>query len=163
MKLNFAEHVHLLPVLAPGDIVATATSSEYVELKNIGQGWLEFDCLFGTITATDSTGSVVVTVDASSDGGTDASPTAVVFSYRLSSAVATDSMGAITAAAVGGATIAHTDDNKTLAIWVDPAVVEGYKFARVTLTPADAPTATNVAILARFVPRYAQNAIPSST
>lgn len=159
MRIN--EHLHFVPVLAPQDIVATATSSRYIRMNRV-VGELEFAVMFGAITATDSTGSVVVTVVASSDGGTDASPTAIAFNYRLSAAVGTDSLGAWTAATASGATLQYTDLNKTLLVYVDPAVAQN-RYVRVTLTPGDAPTATLCAVAARYYPRYAQASTPSST
>ena len=159
MKIN--ENLHFVPLVAPQDIVATATSSPYIRMNRV-VGQLEFAVMFGAITATDSTGTVVVTVDASSDGGTDAAPTAVIFNYRLSAAVGTDNLGDWTAATSAGYTVAHTDDNKTLLVYVDPAVALN-KYVRVTLTPGDSPTGTLCSVSARYIPRYAQAESPSST
>lgn len=159
MRIN--ENVRFVPLIAPQDIVATATSSPYIRMNRV-VGELEFDVMFGTITATDSTGTVVVTVDASSDGGTDASPTAIAFNYRLSAAVGTDNLGDWTAATSSGYTVQHTDDNKVLLVYVDPAVAAN-KYVRVTLTPGDSPTGTLCAVSARYIPRYAQTESPSST
>lgn len=164
--LNFAENVKVLPILAPADIVATATGTQYVNLKHV-VGMLELQVQFGNIASTDSTGGVIVTVEASSAGSSNASEAAIAFQYRLSAAVATDSMGAIASATTAGAAVGEADDNKTLLIYIDPsavtAVSDQYSFVRAVVTPTAEVTATVVGAVARFKPSYAGNAIPSST
>lgn len=158
MKLNFGEEIQSVGVLAPVDIVATATKTAYIEMAKIGQGQLEFDCFFGVVTSTDSTGEVTVTVVTSTSGVSTDTDTAIAFNYRLSGAVGTDTLGAVTAATSAGyATGGSTFDGKRLLIYVDPAVAQDVACA-VVLTPTSETTVTNVAVTARFVPRYAQNA-----
>lgn len=164
-KLNFAEEIQTVPLLAPADIVATATVTKYVNMSKIGTGQLEIEVNFGNIASTDSTGEVVVTIEANDVNDTSSSDNnegAIAFNYRLSSAVGTDSLGAITAATASGAAVNNTDDNKTLLVYVDPAVAQK-KYVRAVLTPTAEITATVVGAVARFIPRKAQNALSTSS
>lgn len=165
MKLNFAEEIQPVPLLAPVDIVATATVTKYVNMSKIGSGQLEIEVNFGNIASTDSTGEVVVTVEANDVNDTSSSDNnegAIAFQYRLSSAVGTDSLGAITAATASGVAVNQGDDNKTLFVYADPAVAQK-KYVRAVLTPTAEITATLVGAVARFIPRKAQNAFQSSS
>lgn len=159
MKLNMAEDIQVFPILAIADITTTATATSYVNLAKLGMGQLEIEVNFGAITPTDATGECVVTVEANAVNDTSSSDNdegAIAFNYRLSSAAGTDSMGALTAAASTGKAISGTDDNKTLLVYVDPAVA-AKKFVRAVLTPtADMTTTCVVGAVARFVPRKAQ-------
>lgn len=164
-KLNLAEEYHVLPVLAPQDIVATATATNYVKIANVGSGQLELAVNFGAIDSTDSTGEVVVTIEANDVNDTSSSDNnegAITFKYRLSAAVATDNMGAVTDAAAAGVAVLNTSDNTTLLCYVDPAVA-AKKYVRGVITPTSEITKTLVSAQARFVPRYAQNDTPQST
>ena len=159
MKLNFGEEVQSVGLLAPIQITATATSSAYVEMAKIGQGWLEFDAFFGIVTSTDSTGEVCVTVESSTSGASTDTNTQVAFRYRLSGAVGTDTLGAITTAdATGYMTGGSVFDGMRLLVYVDPAVVQD-KACRLTLTPSTDFTVCNVSVTGRFIPRYAQNVL----
>lgn len=163
-KIRFAEGLKVLPILAPQNIVASATASEYVDLKLAN--WATFVVSFGAATS-DSTDTCTVTVEASTAASSNATEGAIAFSYRLSSAVATDSMGTITAATTAGVAVTATDDNKVLVIDVDPAAVAATaadrRFLRVVLTPNAEMASCNVGALAFLAPRYPGNAIPSST
>jgi len=158
MKINFGEEIQSIGLLAPVNIVATATGSAYVEMAKIGQGQLEFDVFFGVVTSTDSTGEVIVTAVTSTGGISTDTDTAIAFNYRLSGAVGTDTLGAITAATSAGVALPNTGDGKRLLIYVDPAVAQAHA-CRVVLTPTAETTVTNVAVTARFIPRHAQNAL----
>lgn len=158
-KLNFAEEVQSIGLLAPVDIAATATGSAYVNMKQIGSGQLEFDVFFGVVSSSDSSGEVTVTVESSTGGITTDTNTAIAFNYRLSAAVGTDTLGAITAATASGVSTAVADlDNKRLLIYVDPAVVQDHS-CRVNITPGGDSTVTLASVTARFIPRYAQNVL----
>ena len=165
-KLNFAESFKVLPLLGTDDIVATATATQYLDLK-YAEGLVELAFQFGDVASTDSTGEVVVTVEASTAGSSNATEAAIAFQYRLSAAVATDSMGAIsTATTAGVSTLASAIDNKVLLVYIDPSAVAqtaDRRYIRAVITPTAEITGTNVAVCARFIPRYAGNAIPSST
>lgn len=166
MKYALAEDIKILPLLAPADIAATATASQYLDLDN-ATGLVELAIPFGNIASTDSTGEVVVTVEASTAGTSNATESAIAFKYRLSAAVATDTMGAIASATATGVAVNNDGDNKMLLIYVDPstlAALGDYKFIRAVITPTAEITATVIGgVQARFRPRYAGNAIPSST
>lgn len=166
MKINYAESVKVLPLLGCDDIVATATPSKYIDL-NMAAGLLELEVNFGDVASTDSTGEVVVTIEASTAASSNATEAAIAFNYRLSAAVDTDTMGAITAATTAGATIlASAVDNKTLLCYVDPSAVAATadrRYIRAVITPTAEITSTNVGVVARYIPRYAGNAQPSST
>ena len=166
---NMADDKHKVTLLAPVDIVATATFSNFLNLAK-AKGLVELIIPFGVVTSTDSTGEVVVTVVADAVNDTSSSDTiaaAVAFEYRLSGAVGTDTMGALTAATSAGYALINTDDAKTLHIFIDPAAVQlalaGAKYARVELTPTAESTVTLVAVLAEYVPNYAGASQESSS
>ena len=164
---SYLENEKVLNLLAPQDAVATAKASAYVNVANAA-GTIEFDIPFGSIASTDSTGAVVVTVEASTAGSSNATEAAIAFKYRLSAAVATDSMGAITDAAATGAAVVNTSDNCTLHVFVEPSALAAAgadkNWLRVVITPTAEITETLIGgVICRFRPRYAQNAIPSST
>jgi hypothetical protein len=167
-KLNFAESFKVMPILGSKDIVATATVTNYVDL-NFAEGLVELEFNFGLITSTDSTGEVVVTIEASNVSDTTSSDlveAAIAFQYRLSGAVGTDTMGAIASATTAGVAIVNTVDNATLLAYVDPsavAQVSGARYIRGVVTPTAEVVSTNVGAVARFIPRYAGNSQPSSS
>jgi len=163
--IRYAEGLKVLPVLTVADIVATATATAYIDCDQIN--WLTFLVSFGAIASTDSTGEVVVTVEASTAGSSNATEGAIAGSYRLSAAVATDTMGAITAFTSTGFAVNNTADNTVLVIDIDPAVVAASaadrRFVRVVFTPTAEITSTIVGVTAIAEPRYPGNSIPSST
>lgn len=163
--IRYAEGLKVLPILAPADIVATATASQYFDFD--GLNWATVLVHFGAIASTDSTGEVVVTVEASTAGSSNATEGAIAFSYRLSAAVATDTMGAITAATTAGVAVGNASDNVTLVIDIDPALVAASatdrRYCRVVITPTAEITSTVVGATLIAEPRYPGNAIPSST
>jgi len=165
--IRFVEPLKVLPVRAPAASTA-ARASEYIDMENVH--WLSFHVLFGAMTS-DSTDTITLTVEASTAASSNATEIQVPFQYRLSAAIATDSMGAITsAAAATGVAIDAEDDNKLLCIEVDPSAIPGltsytdHKYCRLVLTPsADIATAYSVGAVAYMENRYPGNAIPSST
>ena len=167
MKMAHVQELKVLPLLGPIDVAAVATASQYIDIDQC-VGLIEFEVAFGAITATDSsTSEMAVTVQASTAGGTDAG-TAIAFQYALSSAVATDSMGAITAATSSGTVVnSSTGDNKLLMVYVDPAVVAavgtGYRYANVKVDGTAGVTAAIVGVVGRYLPRFSQASQPSST
>jgi hypothetical protein len=167
MNHSYLENKKELNLLAPQDIVATATPSAYVNVAN-AVGTIEFQIPFGAIASTDSTGGVTVTIEASTAGSSNATEQAIAFKYRLSAAVATDTMGAITDATTAGAVVGNATDNVTLFCFVNPAALAALgadlNWLRVVVTPTAEITSTIVGgVHCSFVPRYAQNSIPSST
>lgn len=165
MKLNMAEEYHVVNVLAPVDAVATAKLTSYVNLAKVGSGQVEFEFNFGVVTSTDSTGEVVITIEANDVADTSSSDNnegAIAFKYRLSGAVATDSMGALADATAAGYALINTNDNKTVLVYVDPAVA-AKKYVRGVITPTAETTVCLVGANVRYVPRYAQATQESST
>ena len=164
-KLRYAEGLKVLPVLAPVTMTTSAVSSGEVWLREAQ--WVTFLVSIGSMTS-DSTDVCVITVESSTSNSTAATDEGIAFNYRLSSAVDTDSMGAITAATSDGVTIGATsDDNKLLVIDVDPAYVAGKdtdaEYLRVVLTPSDAVAALPVSVVAVIEPRYPGASMNSAT
>lgn len=165
--MNFGfEEMQKLPVLAPVDAVATAKLTSYINTRRVGTGPIEFEILFGNLTSSDSSGEIVVTVEANDVNDTSSSDNnegAIAFYYQLSSAVGTDSIGATTAATSSGVTLTQaSNDNMALYVYVDPNVA-AKKYVRAVITPSGDATATLVAASARFIPRKAQASMNSSS
>jgi hypothetical protein len=160
---KFAENQKVLPILAPQDITETTTYTQYVDLKT--SNWAQFLVSFGNIAGDAST----VSVEASTAASSNATEATVPFRYRLSAAIGTDTMGAITAGTSDGVSMTTSDDNKTLVIDVDPAALAtnpgaDFRFLRVKIAPASSSaTATLVNAIAILSPRYPGNSIPSAT
>jgi hypothetical protein len=164
---SYLDNKKELNLLAPQDIVATATASAYVNVANAA-GTIEFQIPFGAVASTDSTGEVVVTIEASTAGSSNATETAIAFKYRLSAAVATDTMGALTDATASGVAVINTSDNCTLFVFVEPSRLSAtgadFNWLRAVITPTAEITSTIVGgVHCSFVPRYAQASVPSST
>ena len=166
-KQAHVETLKILPLLAHADIAATATPSQYIDTDQC-VGLVEFEVNFGAITSTDSTGQAVVTVTSSTSNTSTDAGTAIAFQYALSDAVATDNMGAITAATSSGVALeSSSDDNKTLLIYVDPAVMkvngDDHRYTHFVVTPTSDMGACIVGGVGRYTPRYAQASQKSST
>lgn len=160
----YAETLKVLPVLsATTDVAGTSDTvyTQFVDLSNIL--WGEFIVQFGAYT---NAAGGLITLEVST-ANTSGSEEAMGFNYRLSAAVATDSMGAITAATSDGAAIAAADDNKVFVIEVDPAAVAAKladaRYVRVGILPSSDNTVTVVSSVFIGLPRYAGNSIPSAT
>lgn len=163
---RYHEDVKVQPILATQDIAATATATSYINVKN-AVGPIEIAFQFGAVTSTDTTGEAVVTIEASTGGTSNATEQAIAYKYRMSGAVNTDSMGAITDATTVGVAVTSTDDNVIFSAFVDPAALAAlgadFSFLRGVITPTTDVTVTLVGVQARFTPSYAGNAIPSAT
>lgn len=161
--IRFAEGLKVLPILAPIAFTTAAIDTEAVDMKEFH--WATFLVQFGAMTS-DSTDTVTVTVTCSSVD-TSATGTDIAFVYRLSSAVDTDSMGAITAATATGVAVTAADDAKLLVIDVDPQALPKANsigsFLWLKLTPSAEMAAGVVGVIAVLEPRFPGNAIPSST
>ena len=162
--IRYAEGMKILPILKPQDIAATATASSYVHLDH--SHWATFLVQFGNMTS-DSTDTATITVESSTAATSNATETAIAFNYRLASAIDTDSMGAITAAAAAGVAHPATGDNKLYVIDVDPAVVNAddatAAWVRVVITPNAQMAICLVNVIAVLEDRFPGNSIPSST
>lgn len=149
--MSYDEKVHLIPLISPVDIVATDVTTDEVDVGECQ--WFQFVIPFGTITNDTCTVTVEKCTDTS---GT--SNTAIAFNYRLSAAVGTDTMGAITAATTSGVAIGASDDDKILIIDIDPAAVaSGGPYVRAVLTTGGGMSACEVAVIGLAWPRYPQN------
>jgi len=147
----FDETVHVVPVLAPADITTSTTYTDVVGLKEYRR--IQFHILFGAITGD----TVALTVE-ECDDTTPTNSSAIAFKYRKSSAVGTDSMGALTDATTSGITVAATDDNKVIIVEVDARdLSDGYPYVRVALDPGSSMSACVVGATAILEPRYAQS------
>lgn len=154
----------LVPLLTPADIAATATNTSFLDMKGVQHATLY--AFFGSITAASADQPIVVTLTVATGAAT-TSEVALAFSYRLSGAVATDTWTNPTAATSAGVSIATTDDNKILAIDVDPAVLEAAladgRFVHLLITPDAGGTATVVGCWAAIEPMYASVAEASAS
>ena len=163
---KYADNEKVLPVLAPGNIVATETNTEFIDCDLVS-GPIEFSIMFGTVTSTDTPFGATVTLTSCTQATTAGTETALAFKYRLSSAVATDSMGDLTAIGSTGYLVGDSDDNCALLCFIDAAEVAasyaGARWVRATITPVALTAACNVSAMARFTPRYAGASQPSST
>jgi hypothetical protein len=163
--IRFAEGLKVLPVLAPIAFTTSAIDTEPVDMNE--NHWVTFLCNFGAMTS-DSTDTVTVTVICSSVE-TSATGDEVPFSYRLSAAVDTDSMGAITAGTTDGVVVTAEDDAKVLIVDVNPSVCAHYngrtdgRWVWLKLTPSADVASGIVGVIAVGESRYPGNAIPSST
>jgi hypothetical protein len=161
--VRFLESIKLLPLLAPVDIVATATATAYVDL-NLAN-WCSFLVDFGAMTS-DSTDICTVTVESSTAGSSNATEAAIAFKYRLSAAVATDTMGDLTSATTAGVAVTAVSDGMVLWIDVDPSAVAetaDRRFLRLVLTPNAEMASCVVGAKAFLETRYKGANIPSST
>jgi hypothetical protein len=155
--VRFGEIEHVIPLVAPIDTGATEKGSPFIKLLGIlGCTFLVF---FGVVTAASADQNITVTVTAASSAAS-TNETAMPFMYRKSSAVGTDTWGAVTAATSAGVSLDTTaDDNKLLIIEVDPRAAVGVKanasYIRAVVTPDAGATVTLCSIIGFAVPRYA--------
>lgn len=162
-KIRYAEGLKVLPVLAPVAFTTSSLNTEAVDM-NVNH-WATFFVNFGAMTS-DSTDTVTVSVLCSS---VDTSGTGVDvgFAYRLSAAVDTDTMGAITAGTTDGIVITAEDDGKCLIIDVNaaslPAIKSDARYVYLELAPSAEMASGVVGAIAVLEPRYPGNSIPSST
>lgn len=153
---RYLDENHVVPVLAPVDTASSAVQTDIVGLKEYHQ--VRFLVQFGVITGD----SVVVTVE-ECDDTTPTNNTAIAFSYRLSSAVGTDSLGDRATATTSGYTVTASDDGKMLIIDVDSAQLSsGYPYVRVVATPGGSMSVCLLNAVAVLRPRYAQASPPSA-
>lgn len=136
---RFAETEKILPVIAPVAFTTSVVESAYVDLS--GMEWAEFHVSFGVMTS-DSSDTVTLTVECSTAATSNATEVTLPFSYRLSAAVDTDQMGAITTATTAGMAVTAEDDAKMVIISVDPNIIPAAltdgRWIRLVATPTDA-------------------------
>ena len=163
MGIRFGEKIHVIPLLAQVE-TTEAKESAFVALENAQ--WITFLIQTGAL-ATDSDDQYEITVASATGQTTNANDIAIPFKYRLSSAVGTDSWGAITSATSTGFILeATTDGSKAVLIDVDPASIPAldsdalYVYVDIaTTTMVSGP----VAVSAFIEPRYPQNSNISSS
>lgn len=161
---RFVSGLNTLPLIAPVDTAATAVQG--VVKMGGAHGGTAF-VFFGANTAASADQAVTVTVEAATSSAS-TSAEAVAFNYRLSGAVGANTWGAVTAATTAGVSVAiSTDDNKMLAIDIDPSKFLAAKsdatHVRVVVTPNAGGTATLVSAWAQLEPRYGQSTMVSAT
>ena len=166
MSLLFGEKISIYPVLASDDIVATTTRTVYVD-TNLAHK-LAFLISVGDLTtgAGATCDSLVLTVEASSIV-TSGSAVAINYNYRLSSAIGTNSWGAITAGTSDGTSFSCSDiENSLILVEVDPCILPAissiYRWIGLCLTPSST-TLLTLGVNAFIQHRYPGNSIPSST
>ncbi len=150
MSGNYQERVHIVPGLAPQDLGSTTTRSDVI---NAGAClWVQAIIPIGAIT-----GNAVVYVEECDNVTPTTHTETAAWKYRLTSAVNTDSVGAITAGSASGITLTDgTDENKTMIIDIDPsALTAGYPYVAINIDPGSELFAAVTWVL---YPRYPQNA-----
>lgn len=163
---RFASALNTIPLLSPQDTIATALATPFVNLSGAHGGTLFVH--FGTITSVSADEAITVTLEAATTGASGAEA-AVAFDYRLSDAVGSNVWNDITAATSSGATIATTDDNKLLAIDINPSKFlaacgsSDATYFRAVITPNAAATVTLVSAIVQLEPRYSQSTMVSAT
>lgn len=162
---RYAQKLKMLPVIAPVAFTTSPVASQYVD---VGENhWATFLVSFGLMTS-DSTDTVTLTVECSTAASSNANEVKLAYKYRLSAAVGTDSMGAITAATSDGMSInAADDDSKMLVIDVDPATIPAKltdgRFLRLVATPSAQMASGVISAVALLEPRYPGDVQPSAT
>lgn len=159
---------NIIPVLAPVDRAAVAIGTEYVDLDLAN--WISFLVSFGSLTS-DDTDVVLITVECSTAASSNATEEAIGFTYRLSSAVATNSWAASTAGTTDGVGTAADGvnaagaDGKILEINVDPSVVAAKmadaRYVRLWIAPTG--PISILGAMALVETRYPGATIPSSS
>lgn len=167
--LRFLEGIKALPLLSPVAVTEAGTASQYIKVTNAH--WATFMVSFGTASTTASTDVVTLTVECSTAGSSNATEVSVPFSYRLSSKVGTDLMGAITST-TSGVSVSMDDvtGGSAAAIFLDvdtstlPALLTDGKYLRVVATPSGSTDGSVIMNVVAFLePRYPGNSIASAT
>jgi hypothetical protein len=164
MHNTYAMYENIVPGVMPFDTAATASSSQFIDLKAAHS--CAFLVLFGAMTADSADQTVTITVEAAT-GAASTSGETIAFNYRQSGAVAANTWGVKTAATSAGLTLAGSDATGTM-VWVevDPAAVaaakEDARWIKCEVTPTNL-TALNVAVCAFVEPRFAQTTMVSTT
>ena len=163
---RFGEMTKILPVLVSADITTTDTKTAIVDCKNAHR--VTFYVLCGAITSA-STTEPIIWAKASS-AATTTSAVAIAGKYRLSGAVATDSMGEITAfTAAAGITPLLTADNNVILVDIDPADIragtanKNGRFVHLLMDTSASMSNWVVGAICELEPRYAQNSMPSAS
>ena len=162
MANPFVGYDNVVCFLAPQDIVSTATTCPYVDLRNAQKAF--FLIQFGAITSTTVTDDWTITFEAATaEGGTEAT---IATRYRLSGAVGSNTWGAITTAPATGIVMAPDEnDNMALLVEIDPDELapNDYRYVRAVLTDLVDSEACLVTGFAFLEARYKQTTHISAT
>jgi hypothetical protein len=158
------EKMHVVPVLIPHDLVNAEHRTAYVDLDLAN--WVTFVANFAAATSGSTSDTLLISVEASSIE-TSAGSTKIPFTYRLSTAVAIDTWGTITAGTSDGVSL-NTSDlvNSALIVEVNPDILpargEKYRFVTYVTTPGTS-LAVVEGVVAFIEPKYPGNTVlPSS-
>jgi hypothetical protein len=171
-QFRLGENYKILPVLAPVDGAASAGVSAFVDMDMIH--WLSFIIPFGNMTSDDSDVVAIKVRCSTEDTSATTEPMEIDFTYRITSAVGTDSVGTVTAGTSDG--IGTSDDglnaanldNKILILSVDASAVAAKAATSggnrwVSFSYAPTGPITLLGALAIGEPRYPGTSQPSST
>jgi hypothetical protein len=163
---RFGEITHIFPVLTAADITTTDTKTAIVDCSNAHR--VTFYVLCGAITSA-STTEPIIWAKASS-AATTTSALAIKGRYRNTSAVLTESTGAITAfTAAEGITTLLALDNSLFIIDIDPADVrngttnKNGRYVHLLMDTSASMSAWVVGALCEIEPRYAGNSMQSAS
>jgi hypothetical protein len=141
------EKYHPIPLIAPVDTAAVTLNSDVIDAGEAIA--IAFQVHLGVITGDD----LVITVE-ECDDIVPTTQTAIAFKYRKSSAVGTDSLGAVTDSLAAGLTVLAADDNKMIEIYVDPAALTAdYPYLRVVVDPGASMSVLLAGITVNILPR----------
>ena len=164
MGIRYAEKSQIVPLYAPA-ATTDDVESALVKMKNVQH--LSFLVMWGVLAA--DTDFFTLTVKSADTNSTGSGDVALPFKYRLASAVATDSWGAITDATAAGVAVLGTQDGKGILIDVDPSIIPALDanaenvYLDIASNAEDTYANAGFAIWAIIEPRYPQNANLSST
>lgn len=156
--IRFGEKLQVVPLFAPAVSTADTVETAFVALENVQ--WLTFIIMLGVMTS-DSTDLLTVSVVTSTGQTTATGDTAIPFKYRISSAVATDAWGAITAGTTAGLALTAEQDAMAVQIEVDPTSIPALDTdALYCYLDFGTPTIVTgyASVLAVIEPRFPQNA-----
>ncbi len=147
-KMNVAQDIHIVPLLAPAQYSTTQTCG-HINMKQYEK--VEFIVNMGAIG-----GDAFVMVVGQSAVTAGSSTTAIAARYRLTAAAGTDTMGATTALTTSGfTTINGTHENMTVIIDVDSSDMTTESLPYVGLTITDNASAdVFMSVTALCWPKY---------
>ncbi|CAK0770149.1 conserved hypothetical protein [Gammaproteobacteria bacterium] len=158
MATDLALINHYVPLVAPVDKGNNTWSTGWLDLKDAEN--CMFVAQFGVLTATATTVTLTVTMTAASSAATTGGGT-FAYNYRISAAVGTDTLGAVTAVAKTGMTLTTTSDAMTVFIDVPPSIVcatpttgQG-RYVRMTVTKSTTYQVQLASVMAILKPRHA--------
>ena len=164
--MNYLQSQHVVQLVAPHDGGTASTASAYLDLTYCA-GEVELEIPFGAYTSCDSTSNIVLTVDASTAGSSNATEVPISFKYKYNTTQGADAFTDWAEASTTGISITPATDlsNPTYRLLVDPAIVAeqgaDYRYIRVVFT-CDGVLSFFHSVLARFVDRYGEQGAQST-